>query len=129
MKRHQENFPKWFHSTPQAKSSKNLYEIQQMEIFCIYKPKKLIFTILAKHSVRFFFLSLLSFYPCIFFVIPAYYIVIYEFYVSLKWLEKFNISPFKITLLILAAFALFIISAPYVRKCIWAGVVWFFKLF
>jgi len=91
----------------------------------IYKPWKTIFRVLSCYYVFFAFLTLISFHVLILFLLPVWIILLYEFYIALKWMENFNISPIKMTVFSLFIETGFIIASPYIRK----GIGWFISDF
>ena len=99
--------------------SYELNAINQMESLTIYKPWKIIFYVIRSQLLRFFILTLLSFDLFIWAMIPVWSIIIYEYYITLKWLEIFNISKIKVMIWTLFAEVLFIMISPLIRKCIW----------
>lgn len=105
-----------------GKSAFNLNAIQEQEEIYIYKPWKYILSLLGVHYIRFGILTLLSFFPLFFFIIPAWAIILYEFYVSLKLFEKYNISAVKTIVFSIIAEILFIAVSPFIRK----GIKWLF---
>ncbi len=102
-----------------------LQDINEQEDIYIYKPWSFIFRLLITHYMRFCVLTLLSFYPLIFFVIPAWAVVIYVFYITLKFVKKYNLSIIKICIFFVIIELVFIAISPFVRS----GVIWiFFRL-
>ena len=109
-------------SSYMGRSAFNLNAIQEQEDIYIYKPWKYILGLLGVHYIRFGILTLLSFFPLFFFIIPAWAIILYEFYVSLKLFEKYNISAAKTIFFSIVAEILFIAVSPFIRK----GIKWLF---
>lgn len=105
-------------SSYMGRSAFNLNAIQEQEDIYIYKPWKYILGLLGVHYIRFGILTLLSFFPLFFFIIPAWAIILYEFYVSLKLFEKYNISVAKTIAFSVVAEILFIAVSPFARKFI-----------
>lgn len=99
-------------------SNFNINLLQEQEDIYIYKPWKYILSLLGVHYIRFGILTLLSFFPLFFFIIPAWAIILYEFYVSLKLFEKYNISVAKTIAFSVVAEILFIAVSPFARKFI-----------
>lgn len=101
------------------RAAMGLDAINQMEEFCIYKPWGAIFHTLRVQLFRFAALALISFDLFVWFCVPVWAMVIYEYYLALKWLGKYNISAVKI--LVLTAFfeLLIFLLAPYARRFIW----------
>ena len=119
-------------SSYMGRSAFNLNAIQEQEEIYIYKPWKYILGLLGVHYIRFGILTLLSFFPLLEEVIIAFIlgivlgfivaIILYEFYVSLKLFEKYNISAVKTIVFSIIAEILFIAVSPFIRK----GIKWLF---
>lgn len=105
-----------------GKSAFNLNAIQEQEDIYIYKPWKFILGLLRIHYTRFGILTLLSFFPMFFFILPSWLLILYEFYLSLKLFEKYNISVVKTIVFSIIAEILFIAVSPFIRK----GIKWLF---
>ncbi len=105
-----------------ARAAFALQDINEQEDIYIYKPWKFIFHLLITHYIRFGVLTLLSFYPLVFFVVPAWAVVIYVFYITLKLMKKYNLSVIKV--IIFSAFIElgFVLISPLVRS----GIKWIF---
>lgn len=101
-----------------GKSAFNLNAIQEQEEIYIYKPWKYILGLLRIHYTRFGILTLLSFFPMFFFILPSWLLILYEFYLSLKLFEKYNISVAKTIAFSVVAEILFIAVSPFARKFI-----------
>lgn len=99
--------------------SRELNTIEHIEPMYIYKPKRLILSALQSQFFRFLLLTVISFDLIIWFIIPVWSMVLYEYYIILKWLGKFNISAIKITLISIFAEILFILISPFIRSAIW----------
>lgn len=99
--------------------SRELNMIEHIEPMYIYKPKHLILSALQSHFFRFLLLTVISFDLIIWFIIPVWSMVLYEYYIMLKWLSKFNISAIKITVISIFAEILFILISPFIRSAIW----------
>lgn len=109
-------------SSYMGRSAFNLNAIQEQEDIYIYKPWKYILGLLGIHYIRFGILTLLSFFPLFFFIIPSWLLILYEFYLSLKLFEKYNISAVKTIVFSIIAEILFIAVSPLIRK----GIKWLF---
>ncbi len=101
------------------RTSRGLNAINQMEELYIYKPWGRIFYTLGVQIARFAVLTLISFDMLVWFAVPAWAMILYEFYLALKWLEKFDISMLKILAWAALAEACLIFLSPFVRKFIW----------
>ena len=93
--------------------------INQMESFYIYKPWGRIFRTLNIQFFRFAALTFVSFDVLIWFFIPVWAIVVYEYALVLKWMGKYNISSWKILILTLFVEILFLILSPAARRLFW----------
>ena len=102
---------------------------------CDWTGKKFIF---ISHGKRFFghffyyyaffaFLTLLSFNVLALVLIPAWFMLLYQFFIALKWMENFNISKVKTTVYSALIETGFVAAAPYVRKFLWWFVSDFLK--
>lgn len=105
-------------SSYMGRSAFNLNAIQEQEEIYIYKPWKFILGLLRIHYTRFGILTLLSFFPMFFFILPSWLLILYEFYLSLKLFEKYNISVAKTIAFSVVAEILFIAVSPFARKFI-----------
>ncbi len=105
-----------------GKAAFALQDINEQEDIYIYKPWSFIFRLLITHYMRFCVLTLLSFYPLIFFVIPAWVEVLYLFYVALKLMKKYNLSTIKVCIFSVIIELGFIAISPLVRS----GIKWIF---
>lgn len=90
----------------------------QEEIY-IYKPWKLIFHLFIIHSIRLGLLTLISFFPFIFFLVPIWTLILYEIYFTIKRMEKFNLSITKIVVFFVMIGGVFVVVSPFVRAGIW----------
>lgn len=99
--------------------SLGLNAINQMEPLHIYKPWGAIFYTLSVQLVRLATLTLVTFNMLIWFFIPVWMMVLYEYFLSLKWMQKYNISSIKILIFTIACEMCFTIISPFIRKCIW----------
>ena len=99
-------------------SNFNINLLQEQEDIYIYKPWKFILGLLRIHYTRFGILTLLSFFPMFFFILPSWLLILYEFYLSLKLFEKYNISVAKTIAFSVVAEILFIAVSPFARKVI-----------
>ena len=95
----------------------------------IYKPWGYILKLLRITGLRFAVLTPLSFYPFILFMVPVWVMVIWEAYVSMKWMEKFNISAVKVSVLLLFIEAICICVSPFIRDGAWWAIQRISELF
>lgn len=108
-----------------GKTAFSLRDVEEQEEIYIYKPWKFIFHLLMIHFMRFGVLTLVSFFPLVFFVVPAWALVIYEFYITLKLMKKYNLSIIKITIFSVIIELGFCVVSPFLRS----GIKWiFFRL-
>lgn len=105
---------------------KDIYEQEEMYI---YKPWGYILKLLRITGLRFAVLTPLSFYPFILFMVPVWVMVIWEAYVSMKWMEKFNISAVKVSVLLLFIEAICICVSPFIRDGAWWAIQRISELF
>lgn len=102
-------------------NAKRLLMIRQMNAFYIYKPWRAIARRLAGHTVVFFVFALMTFHI---FAIPmaaVWVLYLYRFYITLKWLEKFNLSPFKIAIFFVFLTVGMFVAASAIRPLIAKG--------
>lgn len=109
------------------KASFSLQAVTGQEKLYIYKPWKTIFRALSYYYAFFAFLTLFSFNLLIMFLAPAWVMLLYQFFITLKWMENFNISPVKMAVFSALIEIGFIVAAPYVRKLLWWFVSDFLK--
>ncbi len=108
-----------------GKAAFALQDIAAQEDIYIYKPWKYMFHLLITHYIRFGVLTLFSFYPLIFFVVPGWIEVLYLFYITLKLMKKYNLSIIKICVFSVIIELVFFAISPFVRS----GIKWiFFRL-
>lgn len=109
------------------KASFSLQAVTEQEKIYIYKPWKTIFRALSYYYAFFAFLTLFSFNLLIVFLAPAWVMLLYQFFITLKWIENFNISPIKMAVFSALIEIGFIAVAPYVRRFLWWFVSDFLK--
>lgn len=88
----------------------------EMEECHIYKPWYTIFRAWSIYLVWFAFLTLCSYKLLTLFMIPIWIMILYEFFISLEWMKKFNISMLKVSLWTGVVEIGFIAAAPHVRN-------------
>ena len=93
--------------------------IDQIEPLYIYKPWDAIFYALCVQLLRFAVLILITFDILVWFVIPVWVMILYEYFLSLKWMQKYNISVIKMIALTLILESIFALVSPFIRKFIW----------
>ena len=98
------------------KASFSLQSVTGQEKIYIYKPWKAIFRTFFYYYAFFAFLTLLSFNVLALVLIPAWFMLLYQFFIALKWMENFNISKVKTTVYSALIETGFVAAAPYVRK-------------
>ena len=96
-----------------------LNAINQMEELYIYKSWGAIFHTLGVQFARFAVLTLISFDLIFWFCVPVWAMILYEYFLVLKWFEKFNISILKILFFTVFVEVIFLFVSPFIRTFIW----------
>lgn len=91
------------------------------ENFYLYKPWGAVFRLYAVYLVRFGLLTLLSAVGNVVsaFSIPGWCIALYECYIRLKGLERYNVSVAKSFIFLGICEIGFIFAAPHVNRWLW----------